>query len=193
MKFLNLCYVSTILLNWIKCLQQICATDCVGLVHNHTLSRSVWKTTRIESYVVLWSSKWLTAATLGSDFWCCQASRRHSVNMPTSAPDSLEHFKSLCSGYVKKRGKGRGCSPYFEQLISLICSACHPMEQLQMENGIIIYQGHLTKFCVLWPIKSKCPTEAAAQLMDIFSPFWCSVSTSERQRQWVYSPRHLEY
>ena len=31
-----------------------------------------------------------------------------------------------------------------------------------------MYQGHLTKFCVLWLIKSKCPTEVAAQLMGIF-------------------------
>ena len=33
---------------------------------------------------------------------------------------------------------------------------------------IMVYQDHLTKFCVLRPIKSKCPTEVAAQLMDIF-------------------------
>ena len=35
------------------------------------------------------------------------------------------------------------------RLTSLMCSACHAMEELQTDYGIITYQGHLTKFCVL--------------------------------------------
>ena len=87
--------------------------------------------------------------------------------MPTSAPtlwSNLSHHVR----YVRK--KKRVCIKG-KRLISLICSPCHAMEQLQMDNGIIIYLGHLTKFCVLWPIKSKYSTEVAAQLMDIFPLF----------------------
>ena len=46
------------------------------------------------------------------------------------------------------------------------------MQQLQMAHDIMIKPGHLTKFCVLLPIKSKYPTEVASQLMDIF-PLFC--------------------
>ena len=31
-----------------------------------------------------------------------------------------------------------------------------------------MYQDHLTKFSVLSPGKSKCPTDVAAQLVDVF-------------------------
>ena len=65
-------------------------------------------------------------------------------------------------------GKGRGYnSPCSEEgvqqedrPISLI--SIHAKEQLQMDHGKN-YQDHLTKFCVLRPVKSKRSTEIAAQ------------------------------
>ena len=42
-------------------------------------------------------------------------------------------------------------------------------EQLQTDRGNM-YQDHLTKFSVLSPVKSKCPTDVAAQLVDVFPP-----------------------
>ncbi|KAK7101637.1 KRAB-A domain-containing protein 2-like [Littorina saxatilis] len=43
--------------------------------------------------------------------------------------------------------------------------------QSMPSNGykwIMVYQDHLTKFCVLRPIRSKRAVEVAAQLLDIF-------------------------
>ena len=44
------------------------------------------------------------------------------------------------------------------------------MQSMPRENNkrIIVHQDHLTKFCVLPPMKSERPTEIAAQLVDIF-------------------------
>ena len=70
---------------------------------------------------------------------------------------------------------------------------CH-MEQLQMDHGLIIHQGHLTKFCVLRPVKSKYPMEVAAQLLNSFPLFGApSLLQSDNGTAGVYSPRHLEY
>ena len=69
--------------------------------------------------------------------------------------------------------KGHGCSPYSEQTGCTNrtgwsrCYVVRAKEQLRMDRGKM-YQGQLTKFCVLWPIKSKRPAEVAAQLMGIF-------------------------
>ena len=44
-----------------------------------------------------------------------------------------------------------------------------------MPNGqykwIMVYQDHLTKFCILHPLASKRAAEVAHQLMDIFLMF----------------------
>ena len=47
---------------------------------------------------------------------------------------------------------------------------CH-MEQLQMDHDLIIYHGHLTKFCVLRPVKSKWISYRSCTADGYFPPF----------------------
>ena len=45
------------------------------------------------------------------------------------------------------------------------------MEQLQMDHDLIIYHGHLTKFCVLRPVKSKWISYRSCTADGYFPPF----------------------
>ena len=70
----------------------------------------------------------------------------------------------MTKGMVVRPTEQRGCT---KRTGWSRCYVVHAKEQLQMDRGKM-YQGHLTKFCVLWSIKSKRPAEVAAQLIDIF-------------------------
>ena len=68
--------------------------------------------------------------------------------------------------------KGHGYTPCSEERVCIertgfshwyVVSA---KEQLQTDHGKM-YQDHLTKSCVLWPVKSKRPTEAASPILDL--------------------------
>ena len=123
----------------------------------------------------LMSSNLLIATGHGGRDRMTKETQRKYVNDSTN---DLELFTSRCQECQKKRKrpmtKGmvvrpteqRGCT---KRTGWSRCYVVHAKEQLQMDRGKM-YQGHLTKFCVLWSIKSKRPAEVAAQFMGIF-PF----------------------
>ena len=94
------------------------------------------------------------------------------ANISTSA---LELFDSLCQECQKQRTrpmtKGMVVRPILSKEFPSRGQADLIDTQSMPRNNykwIMVYQDHLTKFCILQPIKSKRPTEVAAQLMDIF-------------------------
>ena len=98
--------------------------------------------------------------------------------MQTSAlvPSSCLNHSALNARKKRKRPKTTGV--VVRPLISKEYSSRGQVDlidtQSMSRNGfrwIMVYQDHLTKFCVLRAIKSKWPVEVAGQLLDIFLLF----------------------
>ena len=58
---------------------------------------------------------------------------------------------------------------------------------------IIVYQCHLTKFCIIWPLTSKRAAEVAIQLLDIFLLFGapCNNQLPSHSRLRKGDPRNI--
>ncbi|XP_070206199.1 KRAB-A domain-containing protein 2-like [Littorina saxatilis] len=98
--------------------------------------------------------------------------QRKYANISTK---SLELFKSLCEECQKKRKRPMTKGVVVRPIISKEFASRGQVDLVDMQsmpsNGykwIMVYQDHLTKFCVLRPIRSKRAVEVAAQLLDIF-------------------------
>ncbi|KAK7116507.1 hypothetical protein V1264_002174 [Littorina saxatilis] len=88
---------------------------------------------------------------------------------------AIELFKSLCLECQKKRTRPKTTGVVVRPILTKDFSCRGQVDLVDMQsmscNGykwIMVYQDHLTKFCVLRAIRSKRPTEVASQLLDIF-------------------------
>jgi transposase InsO family protein len=90
----------------------------------------------------------------------------------------LELFKELCEEcQLKKRklaSKGRVVKP----VVSKEFNSRGQMDLIDMQSlsyndhrYIMVYQDNMTKFVVLWSLKSKRTTDVAMQILDIFLLF----------------------
>ncbi|XP_037783555.1 KRAB-A domain-containing protein 2-like [Penaeus monodon] len=98
--------------------------------------------------------------------------QRKYANITTKV---LRLFKSLCEECQKKRkrpmAKGVVVCPIFsKEFASRSQVELTDMESMPHSNfkWIMVYQDHLTKFCILHPLQTKRAAEVAFQLVDIF-------------------------
>ncbi|XP_045112503.1 KRAB-A domain-containing protein 2-like [Portunus trituberculatus] len=89
--------------------------------------------------------------------------------------DTVELFKSLCQECQKKRKRPMTKGVVVKPILTSEFSSHGQVDLIDMQSmscrtykWIMVYQDHLTKFCVLRPLKSKCAAEVAFQLADIF-------------------------
>ena len=87
----------------------------------------------------------------------------------------IELFKSLCIECQKKKKRPKTTGVVVRPILSKDFSQRGQVDLVDMQslcfNGykwIMVYQDHLTKFCVLRAIKSKRAVEVASHLLDIF-------------------------
>src|ERR1700761_5620975 len=92
--------------------------------------------------------------------------------------DVLDIFKSLCLQCMKKRKRHGVKGVVVRPLITKDFGSRGQVDLVDMQslpNGqykwIMVYQDHLTKFCILRPLTSKRAAKVAHQLMDIFLIF----------------------
>jgi hypothetical protein len=101
-----------------------------------------------------------------------------SVKYANITREVVELYKSLCLECLKKRKrravKGVVVKPILSKDYGSRCQV-DLIDMQSMPNGvfkwIMVYQDHLTKYCVLRPLTSKRASEVAYQLMDIFLLF----------------------
>ena len=91
---------------------------------------------------------------------------------------SIEHFKSLCEECQKKRKRPMTKGVVVRPILSEDFSSRGQVDLTDMQsmahmnyNWIMVYQDHLTKFCVLRSLTSKHAAEVAYQLVDVFLLF----------------------
>lgn len=84
-------------------------------------------------------------------------------------------FNSLCMECLKKKGRPCTKGVVVKPILSKDYGSRGQVDLLDMQSmtsgnykWIMVYQDHLTKFCVLRPLTSKRAAEVAHQLMDIF-------------------------
>ncbi|XP_068229435.1 KRAB-A domain-containing protein 2-like [Palaemon carinicauda] len=89
--------------------------------------------------------------------------------------DTIELFKSLCLECQKKRKQPRTKGVVVKSILSTEFSSRGQVDLIDMQSmscrtfkWIMVYQDHLTKFCVLRRLTSKHAAEVAFQLADIF-------------------------
>lgn len=89
--------------------------------------------------------------------------------------DTVELFKSLCQECQKKRKRIMTKGIVVKPILSSEFSSRGQVDLIDMQSMsqgsykfIMVYQDHLTKFCVLRPLTSKRAAEVAIQLTDIF-------------------------
>ncbi|XP_041369797.1 KRAB-A domain-containing protein 2-like [Gigantopelta aegis] len=89
--------------------------------------------------------------------------------------EALNLFKSLCLEYQKKRKRPTTKGIVVKPIISKDFNSRAQVDLIDMQSmsqgqfkWIMVYQDHLTKFCVLRPLTSKRAAEVAFQLLDIF-------------------------
>ncbi|KAG1682661.1 KRAB-A domain-containing protein 2 [Nymphon striatum] len=92
--------------------------------------------------------------------------------------DSVELFKSLCIHCQRKRKRPTTKGVVVRPILSKDFTSRGQVDLVDMKSlpqgaykWILVYQDHLTKFCVLRPLTSKRAAEVAYQLMDIFLLF----------------------
>ena len=88
---------------------------------------------------------------------------------------SLEHFKSLCAEYQKKRKSPISKDVVVRPILTNEFACRGQVDLIDMQamahsnyKWIMIYQDHLTKCCVIRPLTTKRASEVDHQLMDIF-------------------------
>ncbi|XP_068247605.1 KRAB-A domain-containing protein 2-like [Palaemon carinicauda] len=89
--------------------------------------------------------------------------------------DTTELFKSLCLECQKKRKRPMTKDVVVKPILSTEFSSRGQVDLIDMQSmscrtfkWIMVYQDHLTKFCVLRPLTSKRAAEVAFQFDDIF-------------------------
>ena len=97
------------------------------------------------------------------------------ANIPTQ---SIELFMSLCEECQKKRKRPMTMGVVVRPILSKYFSSRGQVNLIDMQSmahlnykWIMVYQDHLTKFCVLRFLTSKRAAEVAYQLMDVFLLF----------------------
>ena len=92
--------------------------------------------------------------------------------------EAIELFKSFCQECQKKRKRPMTKGVVVRPILSSEFSSRGQVDLIDMQSmakgsfkWIMVYQDHLTKFCVLRPLTSKRAAEVAYQLVDIFLLF----------------------
>lgn len=92
--------------------------------------------------------------------------------------EAIELYKSLCVECLKKRKRSAVKGVVVRPILSRDYGSRGQVDLIDMQSmpkgdhkWIMVYQDHLTKFCVLRPLSSKRANEVAYQLMDIFLLF----------------------
>ena len=87
----------------------------------------------------------------------------------------VELYKSLCVECLKKRKRAATKGVVVRPILSRDYGSRGQVDLVDMQSmpsgqfkWIMVYQDHLTKFCILRPLHSKRASEVAYQLMDIF-------------------------
>ncbi|XP_047492001.1 KRAB-A domain-containing protein 2-like [Penaeus chinensis] len=98
--------------------------------------------------------------------------QRKYANITTKA---LELFKSLCEECQKKRKRPMTKGVMLRPILSKEFASRGQVDLIDMQSmprsnfkWIVMYQDHLTKFCIHRPLHTKRATEVAFQLVDIF-------------------------
>jgi len=98
--------------------------------------------------------------------------QRKYANITTKA---LELFKSLCEECQKKRKRPVTKGVVVRPILSKEFASRGQVDLIDMQSmphsnfkWIMVYQDHLTKFCILRPLQTKRAAEVAFQLVDIF-------------------------
>ena len=98
-----------------------------------------------------------------------------SIKYANITTEVIELFKSLCVECLKKRKRSAVKGVVVRPILSADYGSRAQVDLIDMQsmpNGqykwIMVYQDHLTKFCVLRPLNTKRAAEVAYQLMDIF-------------------------
>ncbi|KAK4328712.1 hypothetical protein Pmani_000907 [Petrolisthes manimaculis] len=102
------------------------------------------------------------------------------ANIPTKA---VELFKSLCQECQKKRKQPMTKGVVVRPILTKEFSSRGQVDLIDMQNmpsgsnkkWIMVYQDHLTKFCILRALTSKRAAEVAFHLLDIFLLFGAPV------------------
>ncbi|XP_064099873.1 KRAB-A domain-containing protein 2-like isoform X3 [Macrobrachium nipponense] len=102
------------------------------------------------------------------------------ANIPTKA---VELFKSLCQECQKKRKRPMTKGVVVRPILTKEFSSRGQVDLIDMQSmpsgsnkkWIMVYQDHLTKFCILRALKSKRAAEVAFHLLDIFLLFGAPV------------------
>ena len=102
------------------------------------------------------------------------------ANIPTKA---VELFKSLCQECQKKRKRPMTKGVVVRPILTKEFSSRGQVDLIDMQSmpsgsnkkWIMVYQDHLTKFCILRALTSKRAAEVAFHLLDIFLLFGAPV------------------
>ncbi|XP_076036969.1 KRAB-A domain-containing protein 2-like [Oratosquilla oratoria] len=102
------------------------------------------------------------------------------ANIPTKA---VELFKSLCQECQKKRKRPMTKGVVVRSILTKEFSSRGEVDLIDMQSmpsgsnkkWIMVYQDHLTKFCILRALTSKRAAEVAFHLLDIFLLFGAPV------------------
>jgi transposase InsO family protein len=102
------------------------------------------------------------------------------ANIPTKA---VELFKSLCQECQKKRKRPMTKGVVVRPILTKEFSSRGQVDLIDMQSmpsgsnkkWILVYQDHLTKFCILRALTSKRAAEVAFHLLDIFLLFGAPV------------------
>ena len=116
----------------------------------------------------------LTSSNGGRDCMIKELQKKYA-NITTK---SIELFKSLCEECQKKRKRPMTKGIVVRPILSKDYSSRGQVDLIDMQSmthmnykWIMVYQDHLTKFCVLRFLTSKHAAEVAYQLMDVFLLF----------------------
>ena len=89
--------------------------------------------------------------------------------------DSIELYKSLCVQCQQKPKRATTKGVVVKPILSKDYGSRVQIDLIDMQSmckgsyrWIMVYQDHLTKYCVLRPLTSKRAAEVAWQLLDIF-------------------------
>lgn len=101
-----------------------------------------------------------------------------SVKYANITTDAVDLFKSLCMECLKKRKRQAIKGVVVRPILSRDYGSRGQVDLIDMQSmtsgqykWIMVYQDHLTKYCVLRPLSTKRAAEVAYQLMDIFLLF----------------------
>jgi hypothetical protein len=102
-------------------------------------------------------------------------SKELSTRYANVTREAVELFKTLCVECLKKRKRMAVKGVVVRPILTSEFGSRGQVDLIDMQSmsscsykWIMVYQDHLTKFCVLRPIASKRAAEVAFQLLDIF-------------------------